>query len=71
MEIVAHVYKISGRIFFIEPQKIEDDKILCWTGVEVNYTSKGYEFKMSSKAFKGTLKKDVINEIKLEINNHE
>ena len=65
MQVVSHIYKSKlGRLYMLEPQKLENGKLICWVGTEIIESRKGYEFMMSNKVFKGALKKDVINEIK-------
>ena len=51
----------------LEPQKLENGKLICWVGTEIIESSKGYEFMMSNKVFKGALKKALMKEIKSSI----
>ena len=70
MQVVSHIYKSkSGRLYVLEPQKLENGKLMCWLGTEIVESRKGYEFIMANKVYKGPLKKDVIKEIKSSENN--
>lgn len=69
MQVVSHIYKSKlGRLYVLEPQKLENGKLMCWLGTEIVECRKGYEF-ITTKGFKGGLKKDVIKEIKSSENN--
>jgi hypothetical protein len=64
MQVVSHIYKSKlGRLYVLEPQKLIDGKLKCWIGTEIIQSRNGYEF-ITTKGFKGGLKKDVIKEIK-------
>jgi hypothetical protein len=75
MQVVSHIYKSKlGRLYVLEPQKLIDGKLKCWIGNEIVEFRKGYKFVINPKtltynSFIGSLKKDVIKEIKSSENN--
>lgn len=69
MEVYAHIYKAnSGELYLLKSEHLENGKLLCWTGVRINESRKGYDFTMTQKVYKGNKKKDVLKQIQNEIN---
>lgn len=68
MEVYAHIYKTkSGELYLLKSEHLENGKLLCWTGVEIVESRKGYDIALSLQVHKGNKKNDVIKQIK-EIN---
>ena len=69
MEVYAHIYKTkSGELYLLKSEDLENGKLLCWTGVEIVESRKGYDIALSLQVHKGNKKKDVLKEIQKEIN---
>ena len=72
MEVYAHIYKSkSGELYLLKSEHLENGKLLCWTGVKIMESRKGYDFALSLNVHKGNKKKDVLREIQKEINQKE
>lgn len=69
MEVYAHIYKAkSGNLYLLKSEHLENGKLLCWTGVPIHESRKGYDLAMTQQVYKGNKKKDVLKQIQNEIN---
>jgi len=70
MEVYAHIYKTkSGELYLLKSEHLENGKLLCWTGIPINESRKGYDLEMTQKVYKGNKKKDVLKQIQNENQN--